>query len=90
MNLQENENGECDFSIELTCKRHRLSVLSTDVNDGVLIEGTLGRLQRASFIESDILELKGCYGIMRVHLKRNEISVPDSENKCAGGDSGCN
>ncbi len=89
MNNQENENGECDFSIELTCNRHRLSVLSTDVNDAILIEGTLGKLQHALFIEPEILELKGCYGFLRLHLRKSEISVIDTKNKCAGGDSKC-
>ena len=74
MNPRENEDCESDFSIELT-KKHKLSIISTDENGGALIEGTLGKLQRVSFVEPEILEVKGCYGVLRLHLSRNEITV---------------
>ena len=90
MDVQENENGERGFAIELTSNKYRRSTLSTDVYDGVLIEGTLGTLQRATFVEPEILEVKGSRGVLRVNLRRSEITVIGTVNKCAGGDSECN
>jgi len=87
MNPQEKENCERDFSIELASNRHRLSILSTDANGGVIIEGTLGKLKHASFVDPEILEVKGSFGILRLHLRRSEITVFDTVNKCIGDDS---
>jgi len=89
MNFQDDENSERSFSIELDYDKHRLSNLSTDVHDGVLIEGTLGTLQHATFVEPEILEVKGSCGILRVHLRRSEISVIDTTNKCVRDDTEC-
>ncbi|MFW9908967.1 MAG: hypothetical protein ACFFEF_10360 [Candidatus Thorarchaeota archaeon] len=89
MNFQDNENGERSFSIELNYDEHKLSTLSSDVHDGVLIEGTLGTLEHATFVEPEILEVKGSCGVLRVHLRRSEITVIDTVNKCVGGDSEC-
>jgi len=74
LNPRENEDCESDFSIELI-KKHKLSIISTDENGGALIEGTLGKLHRASFVEPEILEVKGSFGVLRLHLRRNEITV---------------
>jgi hypothetical protein len=87
MNPREKENCERDFSIELTSNKHQFSILSTDANGGVIIEGTLGKLQHASFVESEILEVKGSFGILRLHLRRSEIAVFDTANKCMRDDS---
>lgn len=89
MDSQDDENGERSFSIELNYDKHRLSTLSTDVHDGVLIEGTLGMLQHAIFVEPEILEVKGSCGVLRVNLRRSEITVIDTANKREGGDSEC-
>lgn len=71
-----NSAHECDFSIELTSNQHltRLSTSSKDSNGGVLIEGTLGKFQCALFVEAEILEVKGSYGVLRLNLTSNEIS----------------
>ena len=81
MNPREKEDCERDFSIELTSNKHRLSILSTQTNGGVLIEGTLGKLQHAIFVEPEILEVKGSFGFLRLHLRRNEITVLDRVKK---------
>lgn len=80
--MNSNEEGERDFSIELESNRHltRFSTFSNHVN-GVLIEGTIGKLQHASFVEPEILEVKGSFGVLRLSLRINEIVVKDSENK---------
>lgn len=85
MNFQENENGEHDFSIELNSNKYltRLST-SSDPKDGVLIEGTLGSLLYASFVEPEILEVKGSYGILRLNMRKSEVK--DVDKKGEGGE----
>jgi hypothetical protein len=85
MTNQENENSERDFSIELKANKHltRLSTSANGANNGgVLIEGTLGKLQHASFVEPEILEVKGSYGVLRLNVRKTEITV----TKCVGGE----
>lgn len=84
MNPHEKENCDRDFSIELTSNKHRLSILSTDTNGSVLMEGTLGKLQHALFVDPEILEVRGSYGVLRLHLRRSEITVFDTASKCIG------
>jgi hypothetical protein len=40
---------------------------------GVLIEGTLGNLKRADFIDGVVLEVTGKNGVLRVDLAREEL-----------------
>ena len=65
-----------DFSVELASNKH-LTRLSS--NGGVLIEGTLGKLLRACFVEPEILEVKGDCGVLRLNLKKNEISAVEGQ-----------
>jgi hypothetical protein len=80
LNSKENKNGERDFSIELTSNQHltRLST-SKDPNYGVLIEGSLGRLQHALFVEPEILEVKGSYGVLRLNVRKSEVKEDKDE-----------
>jgi hypothetical protein len=70
-----NEDGR-DFSVELISNKH-LTRLSA--NGGVLIEGTLGKLQRACFVEPEILEVKGDCGVLRLNLRKNEITTLEGQ-----------
>jgi hypothetical protein len=70
-----NEDG-CDFSVELASNRH-LTRLSA--NGGVLIEGTLGKLQQACFVEPEILEVKGDCGVLRLNLRKEEIRASEGQ-----------
>ena len=85
MNFQENKNDDRDFSIELSSNKHltRLST-SNDPNSCVLIEGTLGRLQHASFVEPEILEVKGSCGVLRLNVRKSEVK--DTVKKHIGGE----
>ena len=85
MAFQENKYDDRDFSIELSSNKHltRLST-SNDPNSCVLIEGTLGRLQHASFVEPEILEVKGSFGVLRLNVRKSEVR--DTVKKHAGGD----
>lgn len=89
MNSKENENGEHDFSIELKSNEHltRLLTSSKDVNGGVLIEGNLGKLEHAWFVEPEILEVKGGCGVLRLNMRKSEITIKEEANKCVGGDN---
>ncbi len=70
-----NEDGR-DFSVELNSNKH-LTRLSA--NGGVLIEGTLGKLQHASFVEPEILEVKGDCGVLRLNVRKNEIKSSEGQ-----------
>jgi hypothetical protein len=70
-----NKDGR-DFSVELISNKH-LTRLSA--NGGVLIEGTLGKLQHASFVEPEILEVKGDCGVLRLNVRKNEISASEGQ-----------
>lgn len=85
MTIQVNENGERDFSIELNSRKHWRAAFSNHENEGVLLEGTLGHLIRASFVEPEILEVRGSYGVLRIYLRYSEITVTDA-NKNEGGE----
>jgi len=83
------ENDEHDFSIELNSNKHltRFSSSSNIESGGVLIEGTLGKLQYASFVEPEILEVKGCFGVLRLNVRKSEITVIETGKKRAGGET---
>jgi hypothetical protein len=73
--VKNNENDERDFSIELKTHQNltRLLTSSNGSNGGVLIEGTLGKLQHALFVEPEILEVKGNCGVLRLNLRMSEV-----------------
>jgi hypothetical protein len=82
-----NEKEGRDFSIELKSNQHltRLSTASNGGNGGVLIEGTLGILQHALFVETEILEVKGSCGVLRLNLRMGEVKEP--AKKTVGGET---
>ena len=84
--VTKHEKEERDFSIELNSNQHltRLSTVSSGGNGGVLIEGTLGKLLHALFVEPEILEVKGNCGVLRLNLRITELKEPDK--KQAGGE----
>lgn len=78
------QDGDRDFSIELTSNKHltRLTTVANGANAGVLIEGTLGKMLHALFVEPEILEVKGTYGVLRLNVRNNEITT-----KALGGET---
>ena len=71
------------FSVELKSKVSLKNVTLTNSGlENVLLEGTLGQLQHASFAEDVILEVVGDKGVLRINLAQNEIK----ENKSTGGE----
>ena len=62
------------FSVELNSKVSLKNVtLSNGNHENVLVEGTIGELQRAEFTEGVVLEVVGDKGILRINLTPDEI-----------------
>ena len=71
----EKMNSERFFSIELKSKVNLKNVTMTNGgHENVLLEGTLGQLQQASFAEGLIFEVVGDKGVLRINLSQEEIS----------------
>lgn len=62
------------FSLELNSRASLKNVtLSNGNHENVLVEGTIGELQRAEFSEGIVLEVVGDKGILRINLTPDEI-----------------
>jgi hypothetical protein len=71
--------SECSFSIELKSKEYLKTISLVNGNhESVLVEGTIGQLQHAEFVECIVLEVTGTKGILRIDLSREHIQ---GENK---------
>jgi len=72
------------FSIELKSKTHLKNVTMTnDGHDDVLVEGTIGELQKAEFADDIVLVVTGDKGILRINLTQEEIKKKHSQEKKA-------
>ncbi|MGA9140725.1 MAG: hypothetical protein WBZ29_10900 [Methanocella sp.] len=68
------KEGERSWSIELKSKASLKNVTLTNGScDNVLVEGTIGELVRATFVECIILEAVGTKGTLRINLGADEI-----------------
>jgi len=68
------------FSIELNSRINLRNVtLSNNTHENVLIEGTIGKLVHARFVESEILEIIGDGGILRIDIVENEFEKPSAK-----------
>ncbi len=68
------EENERFFSIELKSGLNLKNItLSNEGQQNVLIEGSIGELQRAEFSEGVILEVVGDKGVLRINLALDEI-----------------
>jgi len=66
------------FTVELNSKS---DVKNLSVQNGVrrtLIEGTIGVLKHAGFVEDTVLELTGTRGVLRVDLAREDLANASS------------
>lgn len=62
------------FSVELASKADLKAIsLSSGGHGPVLVEGTIGELREAAFVEGVILEIAGSKGVLRLSLSENEI-----------------
>lgn len=63
-----NRKNESTFSVELRSKDQLGLNLPKDVENLVVIEGTLGNLQTVEIIEGVMLEIKGNSGVFRMDI----------------------
>jgi hypothetical protein len=83
--MKNKEKNERFFSIELNSK-YQIKTISIN-NDGpkqsTLIEGTMGHLIQATFVEDIILEVIGTKGTVRLDLQAKELktNADDKENR---------
>jgi hypothetical protein len=76
------EENERFFSIELKSGLNLKNVsLTNEGQQNVLIEGSIGELQRAEFSEDIILEVVGEKGVLRINLALNEINQKEKQEK---------
>ncbi len=83
----ENEaiHKERSFSVELKSKAQLKSfTLMNGPAEGVLIEGTIGKLKRATFAEGIILEVIGNSGILRIDLGEDDVEKKQSKDEKRG------
>ena len=66
------------FSVELKSKADLKNItLANGSQDSVLVEGTIGELVQAMFVEDVILEIIGKKGTLRINLKAKELTSPE-------------
>ena len=75
------------FTIELDSGNDLRKVNVPNGAGRLLIEGTIGSLRRAGFVEDSVLELVGSRGILRVDLSSEDVA---KRKEKGGGDSGMN
>jgi hypothetical protein len=78
-------NKERVFSVELKSKAYLKNITITNgSSESVLIEGTLGKLEQASFAEGVILEVVGSNGVLRIDIGEDDIKKPQSKDEKRG------
>ena len=83
---QPNGRNERVFTIELKSKGDVKNV-SLDGNEKVFIEGSLGSLKRAQFVEDLVLEVIGTNGELRIDLGTKDLQKPNNEESKKNGGS---
>ncbi len=77
--LEENERF---FSVELKSKVSIKNItLTNGAQENVLVEGSIGELQRAEFREGIILEVVGDKGVLRINLSLDDIKQKENQEK---------
>ena len=75
-------NKERVFSVELKSKRNLKNITLTDgSSESVLIEGTIGELLRATFVEGVVLEVVGKNGVLRLDLREDDITKTSQQKQ---------
>lgn len=62
------------FTIELNSKTDVERVMVPNGVGGFLVEGTIGALKHADFVEDSVLELTGTRGTLRVDLSMDDLA----------------
>jgi hypothetical protein len=77
---EEDAKGVRTFTIELKSKGH-LKNVSLDNDQSVFIEGSIGYLKRARFVEDIILEVVGSNGELRIDLGTRDLQKAEGSTK---------
>ena len=79
---QNMDEKERFFSVELKSKTNMKNVTMTNGgHENVLIEGTIGRLRHATFVDGVVLEV-GCEkGVLRLNVTQDEIRTKPNQTK---------
>ncbi|MGD0646201.1 MAG: hypothetical protein ABSA75_14965 [Candidatus Bathyarchaeia archaeon] len=65
---------ERSFSVELKSKANLKNItLNNDIQENAVIEGTIGKLEHAGFVEDMVLEVMGRKGVLRIDISETEI-----------------
>jgi hypothetical protein len=76
------EENERFFSVELKSRVNLKNVtLTNGGQENVLVEGSIGELQRAEFSEGIILEVVGDKGVLRINLSLDDIKQKEKQEK---------
>jgi len=62
------------FTVELNSKSDVKNLILQNGVQRIVIEGTIGALKHAGFVEDTVLELVGTRGVLRVDLARNDLA----------------
>jgi len=76
--MEARPNGQSRvFTLELNSGKGLKKVNVPDGTQRLLMEGTIGTLKRAKFVEGAILELIGTEGTLRVDLSLEDLASSD-------------
>jgi len=67
------------FAIELNSGNNLKKVTVPSGAQRILMQGTIGSLKQAQFVEDMVLELVGTEGVLRVDLSREDLSKPSEK-----------
>lgn len=82
--MNSKESNEHDFSIELKSNKNLTSLSTSNEQDhGVVIEGTLGKHVKATFVDATVLEVQGESGVLRLSISKDEITIPKTPEQAA-------
>ena len=74
LNEKKPTEKERSFSIELKSKANLKNItLTNDSQENAIIEGTIGELEHAGFVEDMVLEVMGRKGVLRIDISENDI-----------------
>jgi len=62
------------FTVELNSKSDVKNLIVQNGAQHIVMEGTIGALKHAQFVEDTVLELTGTRGVLRVDLSREDLA----------------
>jgi len=72
--MSQTERKERVFTVELNSKSDVKNLIVQNGAQHIVMEGTIGALKHAQFVEDTVLELTGTRGVLRVDLSREDLA----------------